>query len=318
MNFFPRLVGQPLARAILGSALESGRAASAYLFDGPPGCGKKTAAIDFAAALVGGQDAQRRAAQGLHPDVRLFAPAGASFKAEQVEEVLAQCALRPFEGARKVFILDRAEALTHVAANKLLKSIEEPPDGMTWVLVTTRLAGIPDTVASRCQVLRFRPLDEADLRVVLERELSVDAHAARDLAALSGGSVRLAAWYQGDEGKAQLREAEAFLEALASGSLLARLDWVESVQDDRRGLERLLDALWVLTRERWVLARGLPAELRLLRAVPTHGGGLAPETLEAVLKALRRCRTALARNANVPLALTALALAGSAPTSAAA
>ncbi len=307
---FPRLVGQPLARSVLGSALESGRAASAYLFDGPPGCGKKTAALDFAAGLVGGADAHRRVAAGLHPDARLFSPAGASFRVEQVEELLAQCALRPFEGARKVLILDRAEALTPAAANKLLKSVEEPPAGTTWILVTTRLAAIPPTIVSRCQVLRFKPLGEADLRAVLERELKVEAGAARDLAALSGGSVRLAAWFRDAEGRAQIEEAEAFLEALGSGSLLAKLDWAESAQAARADLGRLLDALWVLARERWVIAKGLPEGLRLMGRPPRHGGGASPEALESLLKALRRCRVALARNGNVALALASLALAG--------
>lgn len=310
---FPHLLGQPFARRILASSLQSGRTASAYLFDGPPGCGKKTAAFDLAAALLDGPEVFSRASRGLHPDVRLFAPSGASFKTEQVETMLAECALRPFEGQRKVFILDRAEELTNAAANKLLKTIEEPPDGMTWVLITTQKTRIPATILSRCQVLRFHPLEEGDLRTVLERELSVDARAARDLAALSGGSVRLAAWYQGADGKAQIREAEAFLEAVASGSLVRKLDWVESVQNERRGLDRLLGVLWVLARERWAVARGLPSQLRLLREAPAHGGGLAPETLEAVLEALQRCQAALARNANVPLALTALALVAARP-----
>lgn len=309
----PHLVGQPFARRILESGLGSGRTASAYLFEGPPGCGKKTAALDLAAALVGGQDAWGRASRGSHPDIRSFAPAGASFKVEQVQELLALASLRPFEGARKVFILDRAEDLTSAAANKLLKTIEEPPDGMTWILVTTQRARIAATITSRCQCLRFHPLDEASLRIVLERELSVDARRARDLAALSGGSVRLAAWYQGADGKAQVKEAEAFLEAAASGSLVQKLDWVELVQNQRRGLDRLLGVLWVMLRERWVVARGLPLELRMLQDGPAHGGALSPEALEAMMKAVVRCQAALARNANAPLALTTLALAGTKP-----
>jgi DNA polymerase III subunit delta' len=314
--YLPHLVGQPFARRILTAALDSGRSASAYLFEGPPGCGKKTAALDLAAALLdadkpdNGEGAWSRALRRMHPDIRLFAPSGASFKVEQVHDLLAQAALRPFEGQRKVFILDRAEDLTPAAANKLLKPIEEPPDGMTWILVTTQRSAIPATIASRCQSLRFYPLDEASLRTVLERELSVDARRARDLAALSGGSVRLAAWYQGAEGRAQVQEAEAFLEAAASGSLVQKLDWVELVQDERRGLERLLGVLWVLLRERWIAASGLPGHLRLMQDGPVHGGALAPEALEAMMQALVRCQGALSRNANASLALTALVLAG--------
>lgn len=305
----PHLVGQAFARRILDAALATDRCASAYLFEGPPGCGKKTAALDLAAALVGGEDSWSRASRRLHPDIRLFAPGGASFKVEQVQDILQEAALRPFEGARKVFILDRVEDLTGAAANKLLKTLEEPPEGMCWILVTTQPAKILPTIASRCQSVRFHPLDETSLRTVLQRELSVDARRARDLAALSGGSVRLAAYYEGAEGKARVQQAEDFLEA-ASLSLVRRLDWVESVQDERRGLDALLDIVWILLRERWVEARGLPASLKLLQDGPVHGKSLPPESLEAMMQAVLDCRSALARNANLPLALNAMALAG--------
>jgi DNA polymerase-3 subunit delta' len=306
----PHLIGQPFARRILDAALDAGRTASAYLFEGPPGCGKKTAALDLAAALVGGQDAWRRAAKQGHPDIRVFSPGGASFKVEQVQEILEQASLRPFEGSRKVFILDRVEDFTPAAANRLLKTLEEPPEAMTWILVTTQRANVLPTIASRCQSVRFHPLDEASLRSVLERELSVDARRARDLAALSGGSVRMAAWYEGADGKAQLQQAEAFLEAAASGSLVRRLDWVESAQEQRRGLDGLLSVLWVLLRERWIEARGYPAGLKLLQDPPEHGRAIPPESLEALMQAVVRCQAALGRNANVPLALNALALSG--------
>jgi DNA polymerase III subunit delta' len=308
----PHLVGQPFARRILDSALDAGRCASAYLFEGPPGCGKKTAAFDLAAALVGGEDSWSRATRRLHPDIRLFSPSGASFKVDQVQELLQEASLRPFEGGRKVFILDRAEDLTSAAANKLLKTLEEPPAGMTWILVTTQSAKILPTIASRCQGVRFHPLDDASLRLVLERELSVDARRARDLAALSGGSVRLAAYYEGADGKAKVQQAEDFLEA-ASLSLVHRLDWVEAVQDDRRGLDGLLDIVWVLLRERWVEARGFPPGLKLLQDGPAHGKALPPESLEAMMQGVLDCQWALARNANVPLALNALVLAGLRP-----
>jgi DNA polymerase-3 subunit delta' len=310
MTALPHLVGQTFARRILDAALEAGRSSSAYLFEGPPGCGKKTAALDLAAALVGGKDPWRRASERAHPDIRLFAPAGASFKVDQIHDLLQEASLMPFEGKRKVFILDRVEDLTGAAANKLLKPLEEPPDCLTWILVTTQRASVLPTIASRCQSVRFHPLDEASLRTVLQKELSVDARRARDLAALANGSVRLAAWFEGADGKAQMQQAEAFLEAAASGSLVRRLDWVESAQDDRRGLDSLLGILWVLLRERWVDARGLPAALKLLQDGPQHGRALAPEALEAMMAAVQRCQAALARNANVPLALNALALAG--------
>lgn len=310
-DLFTHLQGQTFARRILQTGFDAGRGASAYLFVGPPGCGKKTAALDLAAALIAGGGAQDagRVLRGLHPDVRLFAPAGATYKVDQVREILKDASLRPFEGGRRVFILDRVEALNEASANALLKSIEEPGAGFTWILVSTQRARILPTIASRCQAVRFHPLDEATLKAVLARELKVSEAQAHDLAALSGGSVRLAIWLQGEDGKALLAQAEGFLESAASGSLLRRLDWAAGAGDDRRGLDTLLSVLWVLLRERWADAKGLPAGLKLLAQGPSHGKALPLAVLERLLEAVPAAQMSLSRNANVGLALDALVLA---------
>lgn len=310
-----RLKGQPYARRVLDAALASGRTASAYLFEGPPGCGKKTAAVDLAAALLGGGDADadiiRRVSEGVHPDVKIFAPSGTTFKVELAREILREASLKPFEGSRRVFILDKVEAFNDATANTLLKALEEPAPGFTWILVTTQRAKLLDTIASRCQAVRFHPLDEATLRTVLEQELKVGSDRARDLAALSGGSVKLAAWLDKEDGKALLEKAEGFLEAAASGSLLKRLDWAESADSkDRKALDRLLNVTWVLLRERWVEAKGLTA-LRMLQTPPKHGKSLNAETLESLMQAVTRCQAALAANSNIALALDLLSLSAS-------
>jgi DNA polymerase-3 subunit delta' len=319
MSTLPRLKGQAFARRILETGLQSGRTASAYIFYGPPGCGKKTAALDLAGALLGKDSSEseeslrHRIVAGLHPDVRLFTPAGASYKKEQILDLLKDTSLRPFEGEHRVFILDRIEALTDASSNTLLKSIEEPPQGFTWILVTTQRSKVLPTIASRCQAVRFHPLDEATLSDVLTRELKVDAVRARDLSALSGGSVKQAAWFESDDGKAMLEQAEAFLGAAASGSVLQCLEWAEAANSDRRSLDQLLNVVWVLLRERWALAHGLPASLQLLSAPPRHGKSLPPKMLEDLMQAVTAAQAALARNANIGLALDNLCLAAQRP-----
>lgn len=307
---FPRLKGQLFARRILQAGLDADRSASAYLFHGPPGCGKKTAALDLAGALMApGGPVDDRIARGVHPDVRLHAPAGATFKVDQVRELLRDASLRPFEGSRRVFILDRAETLNEASANALLKSIEEPGLGFTWILVTTQRARILPTIASRCQSVRFHPLDDATLMSVLAAELKAGEAEARDLAALSGGSVRLAVWLRSEDGKAMLAQAEGFLEAAAAGGLVGRLNWAAGAGEDRRELDTLLGLLWVLLRERWAEAKGLPGALRLMSQPPQHGRSLPLAVLERLLEALPQAQSDLGRNANVALTLDALALA---------
>jgi DNA polymerase-3 subunit delta' len=311
---FERLEGQVFARRILESALSAGRPAHAYLFEGPPGCGKKTAALGLAASLIdpAGGEGARRVLDNKHPDLHLYQPAGATYKVDDVREMMRQTSLRPFEGAKRVFILDRVEALNEASANTLLKPLEEPQASLSWILVTTQRQRILPTIASRCQAVRFHPLDDATLRNVLARTLGVDPARAKDLAALSGGSVKQAMFLQGDQGKLLLDLADNFLEAAASGSSVQRLSWAHSLEGDRKDVVKVLPIVMVMLRELWAEASKLPGELRLLSQPPKHGRSLRPEAIQALMGALAKAQEALARNANIGLALDNLVLAGNA------
>jgi DNA polymerase-3 subunit delta' len=168
-KLFSHIVGQELAVALLTRALEQG-AAHAYLFSGPPGVGKTDAAVAFAAGLVcprGGCaecNTCRRIREGIHPDVELVAPAGNFYRLEEVQEAITRhAAYRPYEAESraKVFIVTEAEALRGAhgePANHLLKTLEEPPRHVYFVLVTERLEDVLPTIVSRCQVVEFRPV----------------------------------------------------------------------------------------------------------------------------------------------------------------
>src|SRR5687768_6527264 len=104
---FESLLGNETALRLLGRALRTGEVSQAYLFYGPVGVGKRTVALRFGAALVAGGDAasEDRALRGLHPDLTEVLPEGAFTTIGQVREILRLAASRPFEGARRVFIL---------------------------------------------------------------------------------------------------------------------------------------------------------------------------------------------------------------------
>ena len=124
---FDGIVGNAGAIRLLENGLATGQVAHAYLFFGPAGVGKRTVARLFGAALVAGGDAaaEDRARRGLHPDLSEVRPEGAFTTIGQVREILRLASGRPFEGARRVFILE-ADTLNQPAANALLKTLEEP------------------------------------------------------------------------------------------------------------------------------------------------------------------------------------------------
>ncbi len=166
---------QAWARVALSAALAA-EPSHAYLFRGPRGSGKRAAARAFAAELLAAasedpEDARRRAMldPSPHPDLVWLAPTGAQHMVEEVRErVIRAAAYRPFEGGRRVFVVEAAEAMRDESQNALLKTLEEPPGFVHLILLGNDAEGLLDTVASRCQTVEFTPLPAE----VLEAELA--------------------------------------------------------------------------------------------------------------------------------------------------
>ena len=191
------LTGQPRVQGFLRHAVEGGRVAHAYLFVGAPGSGKLEAAYALAQALLceddgcGACDACVRVARHTHPDVHYFAPESATgYLISQTRELLEDVGLAPIRAKRKVYIIDRAEQMRANTANALLKTIEEPPSTVTFILLGTSTDLILPTIVSRCQCVPFRsmPLDESAGTVA--RATGADLARCRMAIAVTGGPAR--------------------------------------------------------------------------------------------------------------------------------
>jgi DNA polymerase-3 subunit delta' len=204
----------PHARAVLAPALGGqGRPSHAYLFHGPGGAGKRSAARAMAAELLarGAADpdnARARARSGAHPDLTWVTPSGAhEILVSDIEEpVIAAASKTPFEASRRVFVIERVDELGDEAANRMLKTLEEPASFVHLILLTDRLAEVLPTIRSRCQLVRFDAPSSEEVAGALRDEgvteatalayarLALgDAERARDLAAQPGRALRVAA-----------------------------------------------------------------------------------------------------------------------------
>src|SRR5262245_5679709 len=162
-----RVVGQERAVEQLRRATE--RPLHAYLLVGPRGSGTDEAARAFAAAVVAPDDerALDLITRGRHPDVVEIDPADNQIRVEHAQEVIDAAYSSPIEGDRKAIIVFEAERLNEAAANKLLKTLEEPPPRTLIVLVTAVADRLLATVRSRCQRVDFAHLPSTLIEQVL-------------------------------------------------------------------------------------------------------------------------------------------------------
>ncbi|HQF87704.1 MAG TPA: DNA polymerase III subunit delta' [Acidobacteriota bacterium] len=199
----PPFIGNAAIGRLLAECRRRDTLHHAYTFAGIDGVGKKRLALQLAkslncAAAPAGLDACdacvscRKVDSGSHPDVQVIAPETKVFKIDQVRALIQEIYYLPFEGRRRVFILDDADRMNEEAANALLKTLEEPPESSSLILITANLYALLPTIRSRTQVLKFQPIPVRELEAYLREQAGLPALQAAAAARLSGGSLGLA------------------------------------------------------------------------------------------------------------------------------
>ena len=360
---------------MLGNGLRRHRVAHAYLFRGPDGVGKSTAALLFAQALTclnASREGDRLAcgecrsctliARSNHPDVRVITPERdregrrrAEISIDQIRQnpdprkprvtprpLIQDAYLKPLLAKRKVYLIDPADRMRAEAANALLKVLEEPPEYVVLVLVSSQPSALLPTIISRCQQVVFQL---AGTQAVEEHlmELGVAPEAAAAVARLSGGrvgwAVRAARQPEILAARRSLLDlcADLASQGMRSGLRLAEdirrkaaelaearpeAAEVEDEESSAAEEERLagdralraelpwcLDVMVSWYRDRLAAASGAPImnedyEAALRNGLTSH----VPREAETAIEALLEARQQVQRNANIDLALESLAL----------
>ncbi|MGD0781011.1 MAG: DNA polymerase III subunit delta' [Dehalococcoidales bacterium] len=209
-----QVIGQARAVSMLKNSIDSGRLSHAYLFVGPQHVGKMTLALNLAQALNCEADDKpclacdscKKIAAGNHSDVQIIGlmqdeeeNEAKLIHTDQIKDVLHAASLPPFEGNQKVFIIDGAELLSMEAANRLLKTLEEPEAKVTFILLSTNENRLLKTIVSRCQRIELKPMPLAEEEKALVEQTTVKPEQASLLAALSHGCIGWAITAAGDE-----------------------------------------------------------------------------------------------------------------------
>jgi DNA polymerase-3 subunit delta' len=248
-----------------------------------------------------------RIARGAHPDVMTIEPGDTgSIKIEQVRAAIDRAVFRPFEGRRRVTIIEQADALVPAAQNALLKTLEEPLPASVFILVTSRPDSLLPTVRSRCAHLRFGRLHVAEVAVVLERSEGYSHADALTAAAASNGSVRRALDLEADEFADARADAEDLLQ-VAGRDARTRLERAKAMlkgggaaPEERAHLSLRLDAMGSVLRDVALLASGaddrLVANIDRRKALDALAPSLRADKITQAFDAVARAQAAVDQN----------------------
>lgn len=314
---FREVIGHRRLVSLLSQAIRRQSLTPSLILSGPDGVGKQLTAMSIAQELncltidaggaCGACAVCRRIARGAHPDVMTIEPGETgSIKIEQVRAAIERAVFRPFEGRRRVTIIEQADALVPAAQNALLKTLEEPLPASVFVLVTSRPDTLLPTVRSRCAHLRFGRLQVVEVAAVLEQSEGYSHADALTAAAASDGSVRRALDLEADAFADARSDAENLLN-VAGRDPRTRLEQAKDLlkgsgtaASEREHLGARLTAMTSLMRDAGLVASGadtqLLANLDRKPIVDSLARTLGVDRIGRIFAAVARAEEALERN----------------------
>ncbi len=246
---FDNILGQPQVRDYLRSSLMADRITHAYLFTGPAGSNKLQAAYALAQALVcpkgpagprgsacGACEGCSRAKRRVHPDVHYYAPEGASsYLIEQIRDIVSDVFLAPIQSDRKIYILDRADLMSVSAANAFLKTLEEPPDNVVFILLGRTRESVLPTISSRCQIVPFRHIPASEAAAIISQNTGAALELSQQVMEACSGSITRAIGFIREKGNARIQFRQELLHQLSG---LGRADDWQVLKLARSVVER--------------------------------------------------------------------------------
>lgn len=279
---FRKLVGNHAVKQAFRHLIARGRVPSSLLFAGDEGVGKRSFALELIKTLTciesceeacgvcsacrrasnfqmpkaDDKDAFKRVIFSDHPDVGMVIAQNRTISVDAIRHLESEANFRPYEATNRFFIIDNADKMNDPAANALLKTLEEPPEGAHIFLITSRPDSLLPTIRSRCQTVRFSPVETADIERFLIDDRAFTHDEARLAARLSRGSIgRAVAINVAQFRKLRDRMLSVITNAIENRDSAAMLRTSEEMNDakNKESFEESIDVLASLLHDIWTV-----------------------------------------------------------------
>ncbi|TCO78625.1 DNA polymerase III subunit delta' [Marinisporobacter balticus] len=319
---FNDIIGQEKTVNYFKRAISNEKIAHAYIFEGPSGIGKVAIATAFAKGIQCKnyhEDACNICISCLkvngnnHPDIKMIEPEGKSIKNKQIEEMQQDLLRKPYEGNKKIYIIKHANQMTVSAQNRLLKTLEEPPQYAVILLMSANSNSFLPTIKSRCQILKFNRMGQNDIEQILTSKYGMNQEEGRVLAAFSDGIL----------GKAiQLKESDVFrikreetievIENVLKKDPLVAFDAVEFFQKYKDDINEILDYILFWFRDLLMLIQTGSDKFLInmdkKNTLQKHRGHIAYERIGNIINIIEKTKNDIKANVNFQLAIEMMLL----------
>lgn len=326
---FKRIIGQDQAKQIVQRALKKNTFAHSYLFFGPDSVGKKLTAIEIAKALnclVSGPEdccdgcaSCKKIENNAHPDFFLIEPSKSSasrgepaIRIEEIRELQRKLQFLPYEGKKKVVIVDSADLMNPQAANSFLKTLEEPPSATVLILIVANEYKVLPTILSRCQGIQFHYLCVDAIQHILSHRDDIDSAKISIRSAMAKGQMARALDPNIVMSGQDRQDLMTLIETVSFDQVDIVFRWAKAQAKNGDQIQTLLDELLVLLRDLALLNNRCHTDLIYNRDIEKelkHLAGL--KSRSAYLKmfdSVHQTKSALLTNANLQLALETMLL----------
>lgn len=337
---FNNILGQERAKKILINSLIKGNISHAYIFAGPDEVGKKLTALTFAKTLncINGKEDSceeclscKKINSLNHPDLSIIRKEdentkintigdikrdfgdededkeSRTIKIGAIRELQRRLSLKPYEGKRKVAIIDNAEDMITASSNAFLKTLEEPPGETVIILITSNMHSLLPTVVSRCQVIKFNPLSDEHIKEILIKNYKFSENDASIMSSLSKG--RLGSALTADY-KELCKYREDVLKMIKS-SIRGDLEYIftesKRLSKEKEELPEFLDSVIDLLRDA-VIINGTGIDEGVINKdvsdkIKEFSSGLHIQYILNMVDTVQQTKSLLKRNANPQLAI---------------